>query len=388
MATFSRLLFAKVIQNQKNIFLYLWSLAFILQILNSFLIGYFIIFLSISLIFVYPNLLIIFKKNLKHLTLALAFIVLMTLPFVNIYLKVSHYFNYVRSITDVINFSLSPEEIITSYFSPILFLMLLVGLIFFVSLKNLKNAKSFSILFLAVTSFILSLGPALHWMGKTVKLPFSILGFRHIALPYLIFYYLLPGFQGFRTPSRFILLFGFCAAIFGALIFTKIFTKRRNSRKILILSLLFFSLYVTPKKINYVTIPKIANYPPVYHWIKNQGGNIIIELPISTWGTSQQSKQEVYRMLYSLLHRKMLINGYSGFTPFDYYPLVNLLASEFPNEHTIAKLKELKVNYVIVHKKEYQQIWQNDMENKLIKLNNINGIKKVYEFDSDIVWEL
>jgi hypothetical protein len=50
----------------------------------------------------------------------------------------------------------------------------------------------------------MSLGPVLKWSSQTIKI-------FHLPIPllYTIFYYVFPGFNGFRTPSRFMLLFAF-----------------------------------------------------------------------------------------------------------------------------------------------------------------------------------
>jgi len=371
----------KLAKTKKPVWLYAWSISFILQMLNSFLPGYFILFFSLGLFIFDKNLQKAIKKNINHLLISILFIALTLFPVINIYLKVSRHFNYVRPITEVIHFSLSPEEISTKFFSPILYLLFAISLIYFLRQKKINKSSTFYFLF-SIFSFILSLGPALHWMRKTIKIPF------HIPLPYIFLYFFAPGFKGFRTPSRWILLMAFSLTAFSAVELKKIL-KTSKKIKTRALVLIFLLLLITlPKHNYYISIPQIKDYPPVYYWLEKQNKKVVIELPINTWGRSQENKQEVYRMLYSLVHKKNLVNGYSGYHPEKYNQLVGFLKNNFPNQNAVNKLKELKIDLIILHQDEYAKIWQEETEEKIDQLNSLKEIKLIKSFDQDLVYEL
>jgi hypothetical protein len=364
----------KLKQSRKIIFLYLASLSFILQTLNSFLPGVFIIFLSINLILAYPELKKLILKNKLHVFSNLLLSILFIGPVALIYFKVAKHFNYVRPLTEVIHFSLSPEEVVTKFFSPAAYFLILLAILNLIFKKpkkiaNSKNHKKKALIFFLVSffAFILSLGPALHWQKQTIKIPF------HIPLPYLLFYFLVPGFKGFRTPSRFMVLSLFLAITASSLSLKNLFKNKKAKFLIIFLSLILLTSNL--KKPNFVNIPQQKDYPPVYSWLKNQPGKTVIELPIYAWG----EQKEVYRMLYSLNHEKTLINGYSGYFPENYLSLVSYLKKEFPSKQTVLYLKQLKVDYIILDKSKYTK-------EDINKLKKIPELKKAAEFENHIVF--
>ncbi|MFC1711126.1 hypothetical protein ACFLZ1_00915 [Patescibacteria group bacterium] len=371
----------KLRQTRKPIHIYLFFLSFVLQTLNSFLLGYFVVFLSLGLYFFDKEIKKCILKNLKHFLLALLISFIILFPILSIYFQVSQHFNHVTPLTEVIHFSLSPEEIFTKFASPVLYLLTIFALISFFITKK-KNKKSLSFLLLLTISFIISLGPALHWMKKTIKIPF------HIPLPYLVLYYLIPGFKAIRVPSRWILMTGFLTTAFVSIELKNMALKHsKKINAVLIFAFLLFLLIFKPFN-SYSSIPQLQSYPPVYSWLEKQTGNNIIELPINTWGQGEASKKEALRMLYSLKHKKKLVNGSASFTPPSYYEIVSLMKNNFPDEKTINTLKKMKIDYIILHKKEYEKLWLDKTEKKLTILNSIKSIDLIAEFDSDLVYKL
>lgn len=369
----------KFIETKKPLWLYGWTISLIFQILNSFLPGYFILAFAITIFLSFPKSKQLIKSNLRHIIFCV-FISLVTIfPFLNIYLYVSRYFNYVRPLTEVINFSLSPEEIFTKFFSPGLYLTSLIAIIALILYRKSRTKTSLLFFLLTFFSLILSLGPALHWFGKTVRLPFHYWqNINHVPLPYLIFYYLMPGFQALRTPSRWILLAAFAGITFSAIVINQHLKKDFKFSLIALIPFIILIILTINKPQNYILVPQISQYPPVYFWLQQQSGKIIIELPIYTW-SSINAKNEVYRMLYSLQHNKTLVNGYSGYFPEEYNKLVGLMQSDFPNPTTLTKLKQLNIDYLIIHTNEYP-------EGFIDKIKSTRELKLISNFDQDYVY--
>ncbi len=150
---------------------------------------------------------------------------LVTGPFLLPYWLVSRTWHYQRPITDAINFSLQFPGLLTvgnfsrlgnvvppltrttpAYFGGVF--IVLAGVMAF-RLRQVKvNKVLIFFLMLVAVSFILALGPALHIYENTVHVG----PLRAIPLPYALLYYLVPGFSGMRTPSRWILLAAFAFA--------------------------------------------------------------------------------------------------------------------------------------------------------------------------------
>jgi hypothetical protein len=363
----------KLVLSKKPLYLYLFFLSFLLQALNSFLLGFFVVFLSLGLIVIDQKLRLTIFKNYKHLFLNLLLATVVLVPVIKVYFQISRYFHYVVPLTDVIHFSLSPEEVITKFFSPALYFIFIFCLLMFFKTK-VKNKKSLGFLLLALFSFILSLGPALHWMRQTIKIPF------HIPLPYLLFYFLIPGFKSFRVPSRFMLLTAFLSLVFSSFVIKSQKKYFKKFEKLFYLTIFLLLVLTTPKFKSFVKISKIQDYPQVYHWLKEENNKVIIELPIAYWGQGQAFKQEHKRLLYSLYHQQKLVNGAASFTPPQYYKLVELINSQFLSEKTLNKLKQINVDYIIIHKQEYN--------GKINLPKNTDSLKLVKAFENDLVYEI
>lgn len=366
-------------------YLYLWGCCLVLQFWNSPLGGYFILVLSLVLGLGYGSLRNWLKRHWLHSSLVLGLIGALIYPVFSAYQAVSQYFQYTRPLTEVIHFSLSPEELWTKFQSPIVYGLFGVSLLVsaFSSKISSKNAQQRGLIFLgaALTVIILALGPALHWFRQTVKIPF------HIPLPYLVLYYLVPGFQGFRTPSRWLVLGAFLAVLGSSHILSPILKKDVKLKFFFLILVGILLIKLTPVYTTYVRVPTRAEYPPVYQWLKDQPDGPVLELPITAWGDTPQHRQEVYRMLYSLDHQKPLVNGYSGFFPPEYLDLVNQIKTGFLTDPVLKTLQRYQVKYLIIHRDQYGQD-QAIIDERLRRLMETGTLKPVTSFGSDQVYGL
>lgn len=366
----------------KIFFLYLFFFAFLAQILNSFLSGYFIIFLFLTLYLTEVALRKAINKHIKHFIVGTLLISFILYPLVKVYFYVSGFFGYVRPIRDVIHFSLSPEEIFSKFFSPNLIFLFIFSLGYFLSKKK-KEKEILVFLFMTIAAFVLALGPVLHFLGQTLRF-----GSLPIPLPYTVFYYFIPGFKGFRTPSRWIFMFGFGAITFSALMLEKFLKKKAKLTKFLIYLLIVISVVIftkVPK--NYISVPAKNQYPQIYSWLKNQPGEVIVEIPIYFWGDFVFGGREVYRMLYGLEHGKKMVNGYSGFSPPEWEEFVLFLRKYFPEEESLLKLKNIGVDYLVIHRDELKDLWPKDFEERVSQLEKSKSLKQIYNNKTDFVYE-
>lgn len=381
------------LKSKKTLYFVLFLSVFILQTYNSFMPGFFIIFsaASISLFYILED-----KKRTKFLITKkniLLFLISITviLPIVIPYYKVSNEFNYVRDIRETIHFALQPEDFLsTSSYSRLYPLLSqfsftkdlqnkgevkpgFIGLIFsiltiaafFYIIKNWKkqNYVIKGIFASSVLGLVLSLGPFLHWQRLTIHSPFPI------PLPYLIFYYIIPGFNGIRNSARYEMLFIlFAAPIVAAYLKEALKNTSANIKSGLILLLIFLVILEFNFPVKYYPVVQKKDFPKVYSWLATTPKQtVIIEMPIYNWNNSYASR-EFWREYYSTAHFRKTVNGASGFSPPPWQKLVNYLLFNFPSDASIGKLKSIGVDLIIVHKKEYDTLHKDNFifQNKKI----------------------
>jgi len=191
----------------------------------------------------------------------------------------------------------------------------------------------------------MSFGPVVKLLGKTVK----IFGLP-IPLPYAIFYYLFPGFTGFRTPSRFIILALLAATIIIGFALIPIFKKLKTKTKIIITAIILSLLFLEadfPLK----GYPVNINLHPVYQEVKALPANaIILELPIKHWDMPDH-EIELIRALYSLYHRHRRVGGISGFAKNSWVNLVEKINANGLDQESLLRLHSLGVTHVIENNK-------------------------------------
>ncbi len=324
------------------------------------------------------------KRLLLSAVVAWAVSGLLLLP----YVFVSHEFNYVRPIQEVIHFSLKYPDLVrinessrlvsflgsqdsgTPAFFGVIFLLLLL-ILFWQRLRNFSLITpspqlNFAFL-LGALSFILSFGPAFHVVTHTIRagfLPF-------IPMPYLILYYLLPGFSGFRTPSRWILLSAFALVIAIGIHF---------KRKISSVSLSFLIALILLEinlPFSYILVPTVKDFPPEQAWLKaNSSGQAIIQFPIYNWADFDGVGEETLRMYYSTIHWQPMFNGYSGFFPEAWQNKVGWLRKEFPSTKTLQFLKDKQIKLILV-----PEGWK-------ARMLPFNQVELIEEFPNTLIYKL
>lgn len=268
------------------------------------------------------------RLSVKHLLFAVIIFGSIIFPVVKAYRGVSNEFNFVRGVREAAQNSISTNELWGRFWSP--------GLVVLFSLSLLRRGTKREVKWLWVilfTGLIMSMGPVLKWQDKTVK----IWGKYPVPLPYAAAYYLVPGMNAFRVPSRWLWVVGFAASGLIAaglsntsLHLSPILGERDKERGISIgvVACLVVGIIGGTRILKTVDLPSFDKIPNVYKWLASQKVNCVIEVPVYTWG-GQGEVIETSRMYYSVFHQKNLVNGYSGFIPPNIYSLAQNIRSQF-----------------------------------------------------------
>ncbi len=333
-----------------------------------------------AVILVYPKLRL-FKKDLKHLAIIGAGILLFISPVISVYWKIYKLYGFGGSIREAANFAMSGNDLWGKFLSPGLYIAFLICgyLVVKSQITNHKlqtkifKGESKRFIILAVAGLVLALGPVLKWHDQTVK----IFGRWFLPLPYGIIYYLIPGFSVLRSVHRFIWLTAFGMAGLISIWAAKI----KSGRKWLVIGVLIPVVIAGGTGMPSMgRWPDVKDYPEVYKWLKLQSGQVILEYPVYL-PADDRLQREAFRMVYSLWHGKKLIYGASGYLPPERGKLIGEIANNYPDGILDRKLKELGTNYVVVHKDETTR-------EKLAVFDEDKDLKKVWEDPKSVVYAL
>ncbi len=213
-------------------------------------------------------------------------------------------------------------------------------------LPRFGSAEPRFYLTLLVLSFLLALGPIIHFNG--VEIAYG---------PYLLLYEWVPGFDGIRVPARFVVMMDLAVSVFAGYGLAWLLGKIQSSWKRSLLGSGFALLVLIEYASFPISMPSVPvgrDFPQVYTWLAQQPDDFaILEIPLPT------RPEDVFRdapyVYFSTYHWKKLVNGYSGFIPPGYTRLYREELKGFPSELTLRRIHQLGVRYVIVHLAYYPQ---------------------------------
>jgi len=335
--------FSRYLKENRSDYLFLFFAGVTLQMAESLFPAYLIFFSTVILYIVTRLTQNKFINDLKFIFIeGIAFYIawaFLLYPYLELHFSLPE---ASRPIRDAAAFSLGIDQIFTMYHSWTVILLFLISAVWQI-LNPLRTTsyfqKAFTITFFF--SLIMSLGPVLKIFGKNIRI-FSL----PIPLPYTLFYYLFPGFTGFRTPSRFIVLALLAAVILIGFWLKPLFEKLKTKTKLTLILIVFSSLLLEadfPLK----AYPVNINMHPVYEQVRALPPDaIILELPIKLW-TSPDHEIESIRSLYSLSHGHRRYNGFSGFATNRWIELTQKIEADGLTQESINALYSLGVTHVV-----------------------------------------
>jgi len=201
---------------------------------------------------------------------------------------------------------------------------------------------------MTVVSALLCLGTTVFIFGHRFSMP----------MPYDVLFRFFPGFKAMRVPPRFSILIALSLAVLSGYAVKQLVSWLRSKRgavvstaaAVVVLGLLAADLMSISVPMS--RVPPRNEFPPVYSWLKKQGGEApTAELPLQFVYSPTWFKQESMRSYYSTLHWKKIFNGYSSFMPASYYDGIKA-CEDFPSEKCVEFFRDLGIKYLIVHEGE------------------------------------
>jgi len=302
-----------------------------------------------------------------------------TLAMINFYSPtVLDYLAFSPIIRQWVGYPKSVEKVLfTGFIVVILFITSMIYI--FKRYKSNKRILNNTILYFLIGSacFLLSFGALVRFSDSDS----GIIG------PHMLFQTIVPGFEGIRALGRYYILVLLSVSVIIGMAFS-LFLKKIKKRSF---SPLLYSILIIMILLEYHWIPpfqpiplekaKTSNsIPQVYRWLSDQEKDaVIIEFPIDAG-----VKKTAEYMYFSTYHWKKIVNGYSGYIPKDYWVLErNLL--DFPSSDTIAVLKNIGVDYVIIHQGIPSNFTKRVNPELLSTFDELTLIEK---FDDDYVYKL
>ncbi len=198
---------------------------------------------------------------------------------------------------------------------------------------------------LALLAFLLSLGfngPLYPWL------------FAHVSL-----------LSGLRAPARFSIL-AFCSlavlAGYGVDRLQRRFPSARARAGVAAAALAAVALESGSAPMKLEPVPR--GTPEIYWTLRQLPAGVLVELPTPT-PPALAGVESTYSF-WSTTHWRPLVNGYSGFTTPGYSETMVRMRT-FPDDASIARLRNLDVRYVLVHEHLYDPDKLTDLLDRIVR---------------------
>jgi len=258
-----------------------------------------------------------------------------------------------------------------------------LAVIAFLKRKELPQRDTLRLMFWgALLSIVLAMGTDLHWNGASVEIALpeflaSRLGRAEAPIPlpgYFLFLYF-PFYAKMRALMRFgvvALIFTSAAAGIGsAWVLDKISKKWQALAAVGLLVLVVFDFYPGPYRQFAEVEPRAVDL-----WLAEQPDQgVVIQMPFAL----AEDQEQTY---YTLFHGKPYVGGFFNAFPPPQYSRVRPVLEHFPDEQSVALMRELGVDYVLVQADRYD-----DLDVVLQESERLGLVFKV-ELDGQLVYLL
>lgn len=197
---------------------------------------------------------------------------------------------------------------------------------------------------LGVSFFVLSWGPL------------TTLGGDVVSLPYRLLYEFAPGFGSLRVPTRMWAIVMLCVAVLAALGLRAIMERLGGRR-----ALAAFAAVSLVAALEFAPNLPIERYEdhgpptpePAYAYLAGNAGesSVVVEVPFASPADPFRETPRMYRSTGGFWR---LVNGFASYMPEGYWERRSVL-NTFPAPQSLAEMRVLGVDYVVVHPAEYAE---------------------------------
>lgn len=160
---------------------------------------------------------------------------------------------------------------------------------------------------------------------------------RAIVVPY----------RGLRAPARAAILVYVALAALAAFGWARLM-RGRAPRTVLIATAVVAAVLLGEYRTRLDSWLELPGEPPeVYRWLAQQPRSVVAEVPFAKANELHTLADGLY-MFYSTTHWQPIVNGYSGYFPPTYLELTDRTKG-FPDDASIAYLKQREVDLIVVH---------------------------------------
>ncbi len=195
--------------------------------------------------------------------------------------------------------------------------------------------------------------------------------------------YWLPGLNFIRVPSRFIILTMLALAVLAGMGFDRIAARRSPNLRAIFAVLLSGFVLAEYWSYPFAGVPYQVNVPAIDRWLDTQPKPFVVaEVPVPSPGDlGALERQQTQSMLHATAHWQKTIHGYSGIRR-ERHDQLYIELTAFPDATSINSLREVGVNYVVVHTDEYGDRWPTVEEQigrtPALRLEHVEGAGRVY----------
>jgi len=197
---------------------------------------------------------------------------------------------------------------------------------------------------IVIAAWLLSFGPVIRILGREI-----------IAGPYALFFAWLPGFKGMRVPSRFAVMVRLGLAVLSGWGVVRLADRTKTKSAARLVAAAAAGLIVVESlsiPIPLSPVPVGGRVPPIYADVARLPESaVLVELPMPARDADESD--EAPAVYFSSIHRRRIVNGYSGNAPAG-YRLVREAMESFPSEATLGLLRDLGVGYALIHGRGYR----------------------------------
>jgi hypothetical protein len=244
--------------------------------------------------------------------------------------------------------------------------------------RERPSREAVALAVMALVAVLVALGPQIRAFGHTLG-----------PGPWALLRDMVPVFQMIRVTSRAGVLLALPLAMLAAMGLTALRPRPMVLGVIGALGLAETLIVPIPMPEWSKIIDTRQEPPPVYRWLAEQPGrDAIVHLPM--WDVYALERRPAWHesvyMVYSTLHWKPMVNGYSGIEPRGYVRLRDLMMS-FPSEEFLDALRDVGVRYIVLHRRGYGPHQWARMQKKMPDAVG-RSLKEVISLEGDTVYEL